>query len=517
MQNLSLINSTLIGLCCIAPGDREYANVHSAWENRYDPLLLVDAVDRNGNWCSEDQIVQELTNLSKDSGGRLLNGKELLIVLLLDLSAPPGNLLNELDQLQRRLFQVFKKHCSGLIAFAHAGSIGQEDALYERKQSMVYRLLEAPISRIFLIAADHSETDGSMPWQTAMLLGDMLRRSSGVLNAFSDKQRIGFLEYSGYHEAKRELIGQKLERNRIRLESGGRECIKKELNGRINDITSDVEHRYVPLAECQPSHELVSPKNELLARIARFRDPYCYELAEESVRKALTATGNKLREDILKAYAISADEATRLFCSFTENVAMSFLLDKRLVEQELRLFEEARASEVILPEKIGSRADTQAYLTACAESAIAQGKNNYVNSVRTAYAALLEQNVFQEELDRLEREQLDLDEEYQMLPDLISFCEQTVVQKRDLDSPFPVSFSGNGQSQAVCVCELNRADLLSTLSNAETECRNDMTSTLFYQFSSMRTRKRAEQVPISMLRLKLFDISSAPNTARAKE
>lgn len=508
MQNLTTINSTLIGLCCISPNNREYEHVHTAWESRFDPLLLVDAARADGTWMGEEAIVQELIARNADSSGRLLGSQDLLVTVLLDLREPCCQLLEELSALQKRLFRVFRRHCSGLIAFAHAGWVGQEDHLYERKQENIRRLLDSPLSRICLLASDHHEKDGARPWQTNLLLGDILRRSDSVLNAFSARHRLGFLEYAGCREAERELIVQRLKRIRIRLGDSGRDQIRTATNRRISEITDRVQQKFVPLADCQPTHDLIMPNGGFFSQFMRMRNRYCYDVVEESVQKALTETGRKLQDDILKEYTISHDESIRLFQSFSEDVALNRLMDRTGVLQELSPGEDVRTSDILFSGRVNSRADIQAYLNACVNAAIARGIFNYTNSIRKAYTALMDAHIFKDELEQIEKEQIILDDQLQLLPDLSTFCEQAVVLKKMLISPFPINFSRSGQSQAICVCELNRPDLLSILSVAEQACKSDMTSTLFYQICSLRTRKAAEQLPISMIRLNLFDVSS---------
>lgn len=508
MQNLTTTNSTMIGLCCLSPDNREYEHVHAAWNSRFDPLLLVDVADERGSWKGEEAVIQELIARNADSGGRLLGNQEMLVAVLLDLRAPIGHLMEELGALQKRLFRVFRKHCSGLIAFAHVGSIGQEDHLYESKRKNIHVLLETPLSRICLLALDHREKDGTRPWQTALLFGDILRRSDSVLNVFSDKHRLGFLEYAGYREAEYQHVVQRLERIRIRLGDSGKNRIRDAMNRQIGEITDRVRQKYVPSADCQPTHELLMSKSGFFSQLMRRRNRYCYDVAEESMLRALTETGSGLQHGILKEYELSGSEAIRLFHTFSDDVALVHLLDQSEVLQELSPGEETRIPDAIFPGGVSSKSDIQAYLDACVKAAINRGISNYANSIRSAYTALMDKNIFKTELEQIEDEQLALDEQLPLLPDLMAFCEQAVIQKKLLDSPFPESFSGTGRSQAICVCELNRADLLSALGNAEAVCKKDnMTAvTLFYQVCSLRTRRAAEQLPISMLRLNLFDI-----------
>lgn len=509
-KDISTIQCELIGISCLEGS--LYDQVRKEWNKRFQKNHAF-WVDLPKEWKSTN-LLQIIAEVLANQGISTLIGRPIVLVVFLDLTKDFNKeLMEQIANIPHQLNNAFGCNVPVMLTFGNLGKMAFADKTMLRQHATqvvdIHMNNTRTRKQLILIAnAPLVQKENDKSWKAAITLLDVLRREADpasmlpVAGADNPNDDVGFLRYGEFNHAARYHLEEDIRKLTDSLSSCGATELHTAVQKELGKIDTSAKKDWDIDANIQPLHPDMVVDGWMAKNKAKKGKNSQYEAARNATVMALGATGKKMQEDIMAAYAPMIENAEEWLNQYIyeSNVGLSLEEDR----QQMRSALEVTVSQCMMPplpsflySENGYANEISYYLHCIRDAAVSQVKINFIKALLQAY------NQKPDEYYRTKRHdiQIQLDEAHRELSRYMD--KQMLIDKSAAGSSLPdTSFfpmlGGGAQCRFILCREPDDEQILSHA------CSGTATS-VYYIDKQYGGLNELDNASIKSLQLLMFD------------
>lgn len=509
-KDISTVQCELIGISCLEGS--LYDQVRKEWNKRFQKnhAFWVDLPKEQNS----TNLLQTIAEVLANQGISTLIGRPIVLVAFLDLTKDFNKeLMEQIADIPHQLNNTFGCNVPVMLTFGNLGKMAFADKAVLRQHAAqvvdIHMNNTRTRKQLILIAnAPLVQKENDKSWKAAITLLDILRREADpasmlpVAGADNPNDDVGFLRYGEFDHMARYHLEEDIRKLTASLSSSGATELHAAVQKELGKIDAGVKTDWDIDPNMQPLHPDMVVDGWMAKNKAKKGKNAQYEAARNATVMALGATGKKMREDILAAYAPMIENAEERLNQYIQesNVGLSLEEDRQQMCSAL----EITVSQGMMPplpaflySENGYTNEISYYLHCIRDTVVSQVKQNFVKALLEAYKQK------PDEYYRAKRHDIQtrLDEAHRQLARYMD--KQTLIDKSAAGSSLPdTSFfpmlGGGAQSRFMLCRDPEDEQLLSQA------CAGTAT-TVYYIDKQYGGLSELDNASVKSLQLLMFD------------